>query len=61
MQEPRRSFLLAVCPCLASVSTAHAVELQGWSHWAIEDNTKTVLEGKINPKGWCALFAPKPK
>ena len=20
-----------------------------------------MVEGKINPKGWCALFAPKPK
>src|SRR5262245_39877892 len=20
-----------------------------------------VVDGKINPKGWCALFAPKPK
>jgi hypothetical protein len=20
-----------------------------------------LVEGKINPKGWCSLFAPKPK
>jgi hypothetical protein len=29
-------------------------------HWVPPDSCKMV-EGKINPKGWCALFAPKPK
>jgi hypothetical protein len=28
--------------------------------WAPPDACK-VVEGKINPKGWCALYAPKPK
>jgi len=28
--------------------------------WAPPDSCK-VVEGKINAKGWCALFAPKPK
>jgi hypothetical protein len=29
-------------------------------HFVPPDGCK-VVEGKINPKGWCALFAPKPK
>jgi hypothetical protein len=29
-------------------------------HWVPPDACK-VVEGKINPKGWCALYAPKPK
>jgi len=29
-------------------------------HFVPPDGCKMV-EGKINPKGWCALFAPKPK
>jgi hypothetical protein len=28
--------------------------------WAPPDACK-VVEGKINPKGWCALYLPKPK
>jgi len=28
--------------------------------WAPPDSCK-VVEGKINPKGWCALYLPKPK
>lgn len=28
--------------------------------WAPPDACK-VVDGKINPKGWCALYAPKPK
>ena len=28
-------------------------------HFVAPDSCKLV-EGKINPKGWCALFAPKP-
>ena len=28
--------------------------------WAPPDSCK-VVEGKINPKGWCALYQPKPK
>jgi hypothetical protein len=28
--------------------------------WVPPDACK-VVEGKINPKGWCALYAPKPK
>ena len=27
----------------------------------IAPNSCKMVEGKINPKGWCALFAPKPK
>jgi hypothetical protein len=27
----------------------------------IPPNSCKMVEGKINPKGWCALFAPKPK
>jgi len=29
-------------------------------HFVPPDGCK-VVDGKINPKGWCALFAPKPK
>jgi hypothetical protein len=29
-------------------------------HFVPPDGCKMV-EGKINPKGWCALYAPKPK
>lgn len=29
-------------------------------HWEPPDACK-VVEGKINPKGWCALYLPKPK
>jgi len=29
-------------------------------HFVAPDSCKLV-EGKINPEGWCALFAPKPK
>ena len=28
--------------------------------WAPPDSCK-VVEGKINPKGWCAVYVPKPK
>jgi hypothetical protein len=27
----------------------------------VAPNGCKVVEGKINPKGWCSLFAPKPK
>jgi hypothetical protein len=29
-------------------------------HWVPPDSCK-VVEGKINPNGWCALFVAKPK
>ena len=29
-------------------------------HFVAPDSCK-VVEGKIDPNGWCALFAPKPK
>ena len=29
-------------------------------HFVAPDSCKLV-DGKINPKGWCALYAPKPK
>jgi len=29
-------------------------------HFVPPDGCK-VVEGKINPEGWCALYAPKPK
>ena len=29
-------------------------------HWEPPDSCK-VVEGKINPKAWCALYLPKPK
>jgi hypothetical protein len=27
----------------------------------VAPNSCKLVEGKINPEGWCALFAPKPK
>jgi hypothetical protein len=27
----------------------------------VAPNSCKMVEGKINPKGWCSLFAPKPK
>jgi len=27
----------------------------------VSPNSCKLVEGKINPKGWCVLFAPKPK
>ena len=27
----------------------------------VAPNGCKMVEGKINPKGWCSLFAPKPK
>src|SRR3989454_11522427 len=38
-----RCLLLAVSVWSAGVGIAQAVELQWWSHWAIEDNKKAVL------------------
>ena len=38
-----RPLVLAVALMLAGAVAAHAAELQWWSHWAIEDNKKTVL------------------
>src|SRR4030095_2217449 len=38
-----RSLVLAVALTIAGAVAAHAVELQWWSHWAIEDNKKAVL------------------
>ncbi len=38
-----RSLLLAASVWSAGVGIAQAVELQWWSHWAIEDNKKVVL------------------
>src|SRR5207245_1569085 len=38
-----RSLVLGVCLALVGAAAAHAVELQWWSHWAIEDAKKTVL------------------
>src|SRR3989441_4035169 len=38
-----RSLLLAACVWSAGVGVAQAVELQWWSHWAIEDSKKAVL------------------
>ncbi len=35
-------------------------ECDGCLHFVAPSSCKMV-EGKINPKGWCALFAPKPK
>jgi len=37
-----------------------AQECDGCLHFVAPSSCKMV-EGKINPKGWCALFAPKPK
>lgn len=35
-------------------------ECDGCVQWVAPDQCKLV-EGPIKPKGWCALFAPKPK
>jgi hypothetical protein len=35
-------------------------ECDGCLHFVAPSSCKMV-DGKINPKGWCALFAPKPK
>ena len=35
-------------------------EGDGCLHFVAPSSCKMV-DGKINPKGWCALFAPKPK
>src|SRR5258705_11304472 len=43
MRTSVRSLVLAVCLWLTGAVAAHAVELQWWSHWAIEDNKKAVL------------------
>src|SRR5215831_4683266 len=43
MRTPLRSLVLGICLGLVPVSVAHAVELQWWSHWAIEDSKKAVL------------------
>ena len=43
MRTFARSLVLGVCLTLAGAAAAHAVELQWWSHWAIEDAKKTVL------------------
>src|ERR1700752_3506576 len=43
MRTSVRSLVLAVSLWLAGAATAHAVELQWWSHWAIEDSKKAVL------------------
>jgi len=43
MRTSVRSLVLAVSLWLAGTVAAHAVELQWWSHWAIEDNKKAVL------------------
>src|SRR5262245_23549497 len=37
-----------------------AQECDNCLHFVPPDACKTVA-GKINPKGWCALYAPKPK
>ncbi len=37
-----------------------AQECDNCLHFVPPDGCKTVA-GKINPKGWCALYAPKPK
>jgi multiple sugar transport system substrate-binding protein len=43
MRTSVRSLVLAVSLWLAGTVAAHAVELQWWSHWAIEDSKKAVL------------------
>jgi len=43
MRTSVRSLVLAVSLWLAGAVAAHAVELQWWSHWAIEDSKKAVL------------------
>jgi len=35
-------------------------ECDGCLLWAPPDSCK-VVEGTIDPRGWCALYAPKPK
>lgn len=35
-------------------------ECDNWLHFVPPSSCK-VVEGKINPKGWCSLYAPKPK
>ena len=37
-----------------------AQECDNCLHFVPPDSCK-VVAGKINPKGWCALYAPKPK
>lgn len=37
-----------------------AQECDNCLHFVAPDGCKLV-EGKINPKGWCQLYAPKPK
>ena len=37
-----------------------AFECDKCLHFVAPDSCKLV-EGKINPKGWCQLFVPKPK
>src|SRR3977135_930804 len=43
MRTFARSLVRGVCLTLAGAVAAHAVELQWWSHWAIEDSKKAVL------------------
>ena len=43
MRTSVRSLVLAACLWLTGAVAAHAVELQWWSHWAIEDSKKAVL------------------
>ena len=43
MRTSVQSLVLAVSLWLAGAVAAHAVELQWWSHWAIEDSKKAVL------------------
>src|SRR5438067_10984000 len=43
MRTLARSLVLGVCLALVGAAAAHAVELQWWSHWAIEDSKKAVL------------------
>ena len=42
------------------LSIAVVQECDGCLHFVAPSSCKMV-DGKINPKGWCALFAPKPK
>ena len=43
MRTRLQSLVLGICVGLVPVAVAHAVELQWWSHWAIEDSKKAVL------------------
>ena len=43
MRTFARSVVFGLFLTLAVAAAAHAVELQWWSHWAIEDNKKVVL------------------